>query len=226
MQGASPLRSGILLIPLVLLASVSGMLTGLFIHRTGKYVLLIWVGTIMVTLSTGLYMLLNASSSIALIVGLECLGGASAGLLFQPPLIALQAHVKQDDIATATATFGFVRQIASAIGIVVGSVIFQNSMSARSSDIRASGASAQIITQFAGAEAAANTLEVKSIAINAVQLAVKQAFAISLRDMWIYFTAVSAVSIIATFWIQHKALNEEHTETKTGLKMEKASPEA
>lgn len=133
-------------------------------------------------------------------------------------LVGLQAHVRQDNIATATAIYGFVRELASAIGIVIDGVVFQHGMSTRSSDIKASGASAQMIAQFAGANSTANTLAVKDIPNEAVRQTVKEAVAFSLRNMWIFFTAISIVGIIATLWIKHKTLSEEHTETKTGLK--------
>lgn len=216
--GASPLRSGILILPLVVMASLLGMVSGFYIHKTGQYVGLIWTGTVLLTIGTGLFILFDADSSVGLLVGLQFVGGSAAGFLFQPPLIALQVHVQQDDVATATATFGFVREIGSAVSIVIGGVVFQNSMSIRSNNLQAAGASPEVIAQFTGSDAAANALVVKTIADPAVRRAVEEAFAFSLRNMWIMFTVVAFLGIVATSLISHKALSEEHTETKTGLK--------
>lgn len=44
---------------------------------------------------------------------------------FQAPLIAIQTTVKPSDIATATGTFGFIRQLSTSISVVLGGVIFQ-----------------------------------------------------------------------------------------------------
>lgn len=64
------------------------------------------------TLGTGLYIALNAASGIGMILGFEFIAGAGSGLLFQPPLVAIQALAAQRDVATASATLGFVRNMA------------------------------------------------------------------------------------------------------------------
>lgn len=108
---ASPLRSGVLLLPLVVMASVAGITTGFVTHKTGRYLELIWAGIVVLTLGTGLYIILDAGSSVGVIVAVQIIGGIGAGFLFQPPMVALQANTPQDDMPTATATFGFVRDL-------------------------------------------------------------------------------------------------------------------
>ena len=48
-KGASPLRSGVLLAPLLTMTAAVGVLTGIYIHRYGRYKELIWIGTVMLT---------------------------------------------------------------------------------------------------------------------------------------------------------------------------------
>lgn len=64
------------------------------------------------TLGTGLYMALSATSSIGLILGFEIIAGAGCGLLFQPVLVSIQVLTPQKDVATAISTLGFVRNMA------------------------------------------------------------------------------------------------------------------
>ena len=64
------------------------------------------------TLGTGLYIALSATSSIGMILGFEFIAGAGSGLLFQPVLVAIQVLAVQKDVATASATSGFVRNMA------------------------------------------------------------------------------------------------------------------
>jgi MFS family permease len=59
-HGSSPMRSGILVLPLVIMEAVSGVLTGIIIDRTGHYLHLIWIGLILMTVGNGLY--INRSS--------------------------------------------------------------------------------------------------------------------------------------------------------------------
>jgi len=45
---------------------------------------------------------------------------------------------------------------------------------------------------------------------------VLKAFAWSLRNMFILYTCLAAVAMVASVFIKHQRLNTEHTETKTG----------
>lgn len=65
-----------------------GLLCGIVIHQTGRYLELIRCGMVLLTIGTGLYIYLGATSSIAKIVGFQIIAGLGAGMLFEPPLIA------------------------------------------------------------------------------------------------------------------------------------------
>ncbi|EON61438.1 hypothetical protein W97_00653 [Coniosporium apollinis CBS 100218] len=214
----SPLHSGLLILPVTVTEAVGGMFCGIMIHRTGRYLELIWVGLTLMLIGNGMYIHLNASSSLAEIIAFELVAGAGAGLLFEPPLIALQAFVSQDDTATATATFGFIRNLATSFSIVIGGVLFSGGMQLREPVLRDAGVSANVIEELTGGDAAANVRVVQTITDAARQLAVKQAFAWSLRNLWIFYTCVAAVGLIASLFIKKRVLSKEHTETKTGLK--------
>ncbi|GFF22313.1 MFS transporter, putative [Aspergillus udagawae] len=219
---ASPIRSGILVLPLVLSEAFAGIVTGAVIHRTGRYRELIWLGMTLSTIGNGLYIHLNAYSSLGQIVGYQILSGIGAGLMFEPPVIAIQAMVSQDETATATATLGFVRNLAASSSIVIGGVVFQNSMSQMKSTLLAAGMSETLTEQMSGDSAAANIEIIKTIQDATQLLAVKEAFAWSLRNMWILYTCMSALGIIAGVFILKTRLNKEHVETRTGLKSEKS----
>lgn len=216
------MRSGILVLPLVLSEAFAGMITGAIIHRTGRYRELIWLGMTLLTIGNGLYIHLNAYSSLGQIIGYQILSGIGAGFLFEPPIIAIQAMVSQDETATATATLGFIRNLATSSSIVIGGVVFQNSMSQMKSTLLAAGMSETMTEQMSGDSAAANIEVIKTIQDAAQLLAVKEAFAWSLRNMWILYTCMSALGIIAGVFILKARLNKEHVETRTGLKSEKS----
>lgn len=200
-----------------------GIMSGIIIHRTGRYQELIWVGMALCTLGMGLYIYIDASTPLATILGLEVVEGLGAGMLFEPPLIAMQALVKQDDVATATATLGFIRNLATSMSIVIAGVVIQNSMASRSSALRSAGLSPELLSEFTGGDAAANVELIKNIADVGQRNAVKKAFAFSLQRTWILMTAVSAFGFAASFFIVRSHLSKEHTETKTGIK-EKDTP--
>ncbi|KAL8886471.1 MAG: hypothetical protein Q9215_005828 [Flavoplaca cf. flavocitrina] len=216
-EEASPIRSGVLILPFILSETVMGIMVGFLIHRTGRYLEFMWIGTILMTLGFGLFIHLGAASSLIEIVISQIIAGIGSGMLFEPPLIAIQAHVSQDDTATATATYGFTMNMAMSISIVVGGVIFQNSMHNRGSTLSAAGLSSEIVHKFAGDDAAANVGIISTVADAAQELAIKEAFAWSLRNMWILYTCVSFLGIIASIFLEKKELSKEHIETRTGL---------
>ncbi|KAH0349305.1 putative MFS transporter, partial [Aureobasidium melanogenum] len=220
---ATPIHSGIYILPLTLCEAFMGIMSGLIIHRTGRYQELIWVGMALCTLGMGLYIYIDASTPLATILGLEVVEGLGAGMLFEPPLIAMQALVKQDDVATATATLGFIRNLATSMSIVIAGVVIQNSMASKSSALRAAGLSPKLLSEFTGGDAAANVELIKNIPDVGQRNAVKAAFAFSLQRTWILMTAVSAFGLVASFFIVRSHLSKEHTETKTGIK-EKETP--
>ncbi|KAJ5717892.1 Efflux pump dotC [Penicillium malachiteum] len=218
---ASPMRSGVLILPLVLAEAFAGMLTGMIIHRTGRYLELIWIGMALMAIGNGLFIRLGVSSSISEIVGYLFLSGFGAGFLFQTPIIAIQAMVSQEDTATATGTLGFIRNMATACSIVIGGVVFQNSMGKMKGSLLAAGLSESLADKMTGASAAANIEYIKEIADPAQRLAVKEAFAWSMRNLWIMYTCASVVGVIFSAFILKTQLNKEHVETVTGLKNEK-----
>ena len=194
-----------------------GITSGVVIHRTGRYLELMWAGMAILTLGFGMLIHLTAASPLSQIVAFQVVAGLGSGMMFEPPLIAIQAHVSQDDTATATATLGFVRNLGTSISVVVGGVIFQNSMRLRAAELRTAGISADIVHQFSAGDAAANVMIIRTITDAAQKLAVKQAYAWSLRNLWILYTCVAFLGLVATLFVSKRKLSRVHVETKTGL---------
>jgi hypothetical protein len=90
-------------------------------------------------------------------------------------------------------------------------------MTQRSKALVAAGLPSTLVTKLAGPAAAANVEIVGTISDPQMKLLIKQTFAWSIRNMWIFYTCVGAIGVIASFFIRKAALSEEHTETKTGL---------
>jgi len=188
-------------------------------HRTGRYLEPMWIGTTLLTIGTGLYIHLDANTSVGPILGFQIVAGLGSGCLFEPPLIALQSMVAQDETATATSTLSFIRGLALALSVVIGGVVFQNSMQGRSSTLRTAGLPVNITEDLTGKNAAANIGLVHLLADHpAQQMAVREAFAWSTRNIWILYTCVGFIGVVASFFVTKRYMVQEHTETVTGLK--------
>ncbi|KAI0293081.1 major facilitator superfamily domain-containing protein [Russula brevipes] len=107
--GSSATGAGVRMIPFSLGASVTAILSGLFVTRLGTYRAIIWGSWAMMTLGWGLMTMLDDHSNTAKKVLYPLVTALGTGCLFQVPLIALQAAMPIKDMATSTGTFGFLR---------------------------------------------------------------------------------------------------------------------
>ncbi|KAH5414444.1 hypothetical protein HBI47_152680 [Parastagonospora nodorum] len=217
--GATPILSGVYLLPQAVALSFMSMFTGIFIKKTGQYLPLIWFGMAMMTLGFGLFIDFDVNSSWAKIIIYQIIAGIGVGPNFQSPLIALQSLVPKRDIATATATFGFTRNIGSAISVVVGSVIFQNEMKSKQAQLAAT-LGPERASSFGGGAAGANVGLIQSLPDDQ-KFAARQAFSSSLSTMWYLYVAFAAAGLGVSFLIGKNKLDKQHEETKTGLDVEK-----
>lgn len=213
--GASPILSGVYVFPFVLSLSFISVAGGIFIKKTGMYLPPIWFGMLFMTIGFGLYIDLPVDKSWAQIIIFQIIAGLGVGPNFQAPLIALQSLVEPRDIATATATFGFTRNIATSISVVLGGVIFQNRMMAQLPELVAAvGPEKGSILGGGGAGAATDL--VKGLPPTA-KAAVNQIYINSFKDLWIFYVAVSAVGLVVSLLITKQTLSKTHEIQKTGL---------
>jgi predicted MFS family arabinose efflux permease len=212
----SPLRSGVLLLPLIVMQAVVEIITGTLINRTGYYREFIWLGTTLMTLGTGLYIYLGTDTPVAVVLGLEIMAAFGPALLFQAPMVAIQNTVSQVETAAATASLGFVRSIAMALSVVLGGVVFQNTQQL---SLAAAGLNESLLASLSGSQAAANVGILRSIQNTSQSQAVLKAFAWSVRNIFILYTCLAVIAMGASIFIKHRKLNTEHTEAKTGLQI-------
>ncbi|SPQ18388.1 a6e3ba98-04c9-4071-a767-faa8f08474f3 [Thermothielavioides terrestris] len=222
--GASPLMSGVYILPWVMSLSLLSAGTGFFIKKTGKYLPCIIFGMTVMTLGFGLFTNLESQANWAKIVLYQIVAGIGVGPNFQAPLIALQATVKPHDMASATATFQFVRQLFTAISIVIGSVVFQNGMQKRYPQLAAQ-LGPDVASFFSGNNAASSVGHVQELPDGPRQL-VQDAYAGSLRTMFIMYVAFAGLGLLVSFLVGSRQLSKDHTEHKTGLQQMKMSKQA
>jgi EmrB/QacA subfamily drug resistance transporter len=229
--GATPLLSGVYLLPFALALSFTSGATGAWIKKTGQYLPPIIFGMVLLTLGFGLLIDLptttkdangkNIKSAWAKIILYQIVAGIGVGPNFQSPLIALQTGVKPRDIATATATFGFTRNISTSISVVIGGVVFQNQMQKKLPNLLAVLGS-KVAMQLSGGSAGANIGIVQSLTEKQKAVA-RLAYYDSLRIMWCMYVAFAALGLAVSFLIVQRKLEKEHQLTKTGLKEEEAN---
>lgn len=125
----TPLMSAALTIPFVATQSGFSVISGQYISRTKRYGEIIWIGHILWALGSGLVLLFSRSFAKWKIVLILISEGAGVGFVYQPSLVAAQAHCTKRDRAVVISTRSFLRALGGAIGLAISSAIFSNSIS-------------------------------------------------------------------------------------------------
>ncbi|KAL6354897.1 hypothetical protein LRP88_12255 [Fusarium phalaenopsidis] len=180
---ASPLRSGLYLLPFILSITVTAAATGAYIQLSGKYLPAVHIGLVIMTLGIGLMIDLDLNLNWSKLIPFQIVSGIGVGMNFEGPLLAVQTVVPHKDVAAATTAMSFVRTIATAISVVIGGVLFQNEMKGKKQAL-VDGLGPQLARFFDGATASASVEIVKTLTPEQ-QLIVRRAFFYSLDKMWI-----------------------------------------
>lgn len=213
--GADPLLSGVYVLPFTFVMGAAAAVTGFVIKKTGKYVPGIIFGFVFMTLGYGLFIDLDPYENWAKIVIYQIILGLGVGPNFQSPLIALQTTVQPKDIASATATYGFMRQVATSMSVVIGGVIFQNEMQKQYPDL-IDQLGPDVAGLLSGSNAASSVEAVAALPQPERGIA-QRAYFNAIRIMFIFYVAFAGLGLIVSFFVGSRKLSKEHTEHKTGL---------
>lgn len=123
---STPSRSGVQLLPTILILIPFAMAGGAIMSKTGLYRPVHAVGFALVVLGFGLFSLLDEHSSTASWVGFQVIESAGAGLVLATLLPAVLAPLTEADTALATATWSFVRSFGLTWGTAVAAAVFNN----------------------------------------------------------------------------------------------------
>ena len=219
--GATPIDSAVWFLPLALMMACLAIATGVTIQRTGRYLELIYGGLVLEILAFGLFISFPSYRSWPRIVIFQIIAGLGMGPNFQAPLIAIQSKMAPPDIAAGTSLLSFIRNLSSAISVVIGGVIIQNVMKNHEPEFQQAGIPQPIIngviSGLSGSSGSLATLNdsQRSLVVNAE--------ADSVSKIWIFYTCLLFLGLISSFGIGRTNLSREHVEHKTGLDTEEAN---
>lgn len=204
-RGATPLLSGVYVLPYVVVLSLAAALSGVLISRSGRYQEVIWFGVLIQTVGFGLLVKLTRTSGWSELVIYQLLGGIGSGPLFQSPLIAIHATVAPADMATATTTFAFLRTLGTALAISLGLVVFGNTMAKTTTE---GGLSDDVAKRIGGESASASIEFIKSLD-QGQQEAAQDAYATGMRAMWWFFLAIALCAVVASVGVGRHHLSDK-----------------
>ncbi|KAK7957296.1 methylenomycin A resistance protein [Apiospora aurea] len=122
--GASPYRSGAMLLPTILALIPAAIAGGLLLSETGRYKPLLVVAMGLITVGFGLFSLLDENSGTAAWVGFQIVQALGAGLALPTLLPALLAPLSDRDTALATGTWAFMRSFGIVWGVAIAGTVY------------------------------------------------------------------------------------------------------
>ena len=112
-------------IPLVGFQSIISIVSGLYISHYKRYGEVIWTGFAMWTLGCGLTLIYDRDSVVGVIIVPLIVIGIGVGCIFQPTLVALQAHSTKSRRAVIISNRNFYRCAGGACGLAISAAVLQ-----------------------------------------------------------------------------------------------------
>ncbi|KAJ3456803.1 hypothetical protein MRS44_016826 [Fusarium solani] len=212
---ASSLMSGVYILPYLLATCIMSAASGFIIRLTGNYFYVVSAGMAIATVGFGLFVDLPLNKDFTKIILYQLVAGIGVGPNYQSPLIALQNNVEPHDIGSATSTYGFIRQLASAISIVIGGVVFNNKMQAQQDKLR-KALGPKLAKMLSGSSASSNVFTVAELQGEKGRVA-RGAFLTALRTIYIMFAVFAGLGLVANLFIKQRQMSRDHQEHQTGL---------
>jgi predicted MFS family arabinose efflux permease len=146
-HGASPMRSGFLMLPLVVGMMSASIISGQVISRTGRIRGFPILGSGLIFLAMFALSLITADTSLLLVMAVMFVLGYGLGNCMQPLLLILQSAVPPRDIGVATSSATFFRQIGGTLGVAIFLSVLFGSVGANISSAIASESSTPAFQQ-------------------------------------------------------------------------------
>lgn len=126
--GATVLRAGAVLTPMMLSIVVMSTVSGLLISRTGRYKAIILTGIAVMAVGFLLLTRMDRSTSYAELVRNMVVIGMGLGTVMQTFVLVVQNAVPREDLGVATATVQLARSIGASVGTAILGTILTNQM--------------------------------------------------------------------------------------------------
>ncbi|KAL5528483.1 hypothetical protein ACEPAF_7619 [Sanghuangporus sanghuang] len=196
--GSSATMAGIRQMPLSIGGAVTSIVIGIVLSKTGLYRPILWAGSAIMTLGTGLLIMLDENTSTAKQELWLLVVGIGVGFLFQAPLIVVQAAMPLKDMPTSTATVGLLRTLGGTVGISVGNTIFQSELSKRLAKI--GGLSSSLGSGLL------DYTTIQQIQPDSLRQQVSHAFTRSIATIFIVWTPMSSVALLLFLVVKNYSL--------------------
>jgi len=204
-KGVSAVRSGIMLLPMVLSTVIGSIGSGIIISRVGYYTPFFLLASVILPIGCGLFTTFSPSTGHAKWIGYQVIFGFGAGIGSQQPLNVVQTVLDRSDVATGTAVILFVRFLGSAIFLPIGQTIFLNTLVSKLSNL--SGINTNAITN-------AGATELRDLATGGDLTKLLSDYNAAIINVFYLTTAAAAVTIIGSVFVEWHSMTQRSTQQK------------
>ncbi|KAF2663297.1 MFS general substrate transporter [Microthyrium microscopicum] len=205
-KGASAIKSGIMLLPLVLSSVISAMASGIFVSKVGYYAPGFLFCSMTTAIGGGLLTTLTPESGHAEWIGYQVLIGIGLGCGMQGPMTVAQTVLDRKDIATGSSVVQFAKLLGSAIFLPVAQNVFVSHLISKLSNLPGIDPQA-IIT--------AGATDLKSLATGADLELLIADYNAAIVNVFYVMVATSALSMLGSLCVEWKSLKARANEQES-----------
>ncbi|KAJ5722776.1 hypothetical protein N7488_000811 [Penicillium malachiteum] len=197
-EQTSASESGINNLPMVVSMIVCSALGGLIVNMLGYYTPLMFLGSILLTIGSGLCTTFQVHTGRDKWIGYQVIIGIGAGLGFQQCINCLQTVLPLKDIPIGIAVITFAQSLSGALFISIAENVFQNRLVASIKDFAPEVNPAAVIKAGAANLSHSFSREVLPSVLYAYNVAVTQTFYVSVTS--------AALSLVGAALVQWKSM--------------------
>ena len=219
-RGYSPIKSGLLTVPLVIGLFIASLLSGRLISKYGHYRPFPILGTIFIIVGLWLFTGLGLTTSEVSLALWMTIIGFGLGLFMQVPTLAVQNSIPFSQMGAGTATATFARSIGSSFGgAIFGTVLIA----------RLNGHLKDLLPPIKAGAINASTLSGGTASLRNIAAPIRhdvlQAFALSFHDMFIYALPLGALALMVAIALKESPLRDTAKDLAEGESFRLSGPD-
>ncbi|MEV4761111.1 MDR family MFS transporter [Micromonospora chokoriensis] len=221
-KGASPTRSGLLMLPMMAGIIITSILTGRAMTRIGRYKWFPVAGSVTLLVGMFLFTRLEVTTSLWVAFGFMVVIGVGLGLCMQSLILAVQNAVSVRDLGAGTSSATFFRSLGGSFGVAILGTVLSSRLTSGLAD-RLPGAIAQLPPQEQAAVAASGGA---NISINdpatilalpgPVRAAIQGAFVDALDMVFLTAGVIAILAVVVTLTLPNTQLRGAGPQGATG----------
>ncbi|QDY06191.1 MFS transporter [Micromonospora sp. HM134] len=220
-KGASPTRSGLLMLPMMAGIIVTSIVTGRAMSRIGRYKWFPVAGSVVLVAGMLLFTRLQVDSSLWAAFGYMVVIGVGLGLCMQSLILGVQNAVDVRNLGAATSSATFFRSLGGSFGVAILGAVLSTRLAGGLAD-RLPGAIAQLPPEQRAAVAGGGT----NISINdpatilalpgPVRAAIQASFVESLHLVFLTTGLIALLAVLVTLALPNDQLRGAGPQGATG----------